>query len=103
MRPAVIRAYALGIITGSFITAGAILAAPAKADVATDYASLYGMAVCSTLDVFPSADGLTGIGLSIMDDGLSARQAGKVVALSVAVLCPRHAGLVDAYTAVTVA
>jgi len=100
MRTSVVRAYALGIVTGSFLTAGTLaLALPVKADidrVVIAYASQFGDAVCTTLDEYPSFDGLLGIGQAIIEDGLNAYQAGQVIALSVVEICPRHLALVQA-------
>ncbi len=100
MRTSTVRAFAFGICTGSLITAATIIAAPAKADpdrVSVDYAQRYGWAVCATLDEFPSFAGLIGVGESIYDDGLSWRQAGQVLAVSVADQCPRHLQMMNAF------
>jgi hypothetical protein len=101
MRASIVRAYSLGIITGSFLTAGVVLfATPAKADVdsaSVAYAAMYGEAVCSTLDDYPNFDGILGIGRAIIEDGLSARQAGQVIGLSVQDICPRHSELMEAF------
>ncbi len=74
-----------------------ILATPAKADtdpVVVAYAAHYGGAVCSVLDEFPSENGILGIGLPIMEDGLTGYQAGQVIYLSVSDICPRHMRLI---------
>lgn len=74
----------------------------AKADVdhvAFAYAAVYGDAVCSTLDQWPSFDGIVGIGEAIVDDGLTTAQAGEVIAVSVMEICPRHSGLMDRFIA----
>lgn len=100
MRTSVVKAFSLGVVAGAFLTAGIVAAAPAKADpdgASVAYAAAYGPAVCNVLDEYPSFDGIVGIGQAIMDDGLSARQAGQVVALSVAEFCPRHARLILAF------
>ena len=72
-------------------------AASAHADVdgaATAYAETYGGAVCSTLDSgFDNFSGIIGIIQAIEHDGLSAYQAGEVVAMSITNLCPRYDGL----------
>lgn len=98
MRTPLVKVFSLGMITGSFLTAGVVLlAAPADAspdDTSVAYASMYASAVCEVLDQYPTFDGIVGIGAAIMEDGLSARQAGQVIGLSVAEVCPRHAGLV---------
>ena len=80
-----------------------ILSAPqAKADVdsaAYAYTATYGDAVCSTLDSFPTFDGILGIGQAIVKDGLTTYQAGEVIELSVSGVCPRHSGLMDRFIA----
>jgi len=100
-----IRAFSLGIITGSFLTAGMVLlAGPARADtdrVVVAYASVFGGVVCSTLDDYPSKAGVLGVGNAIIEDGLTAYQAGQVIALSVMDICPRHSDLMDDFTAAT--
>lgn len=96
MRSSIVRAFALGVIAGSFLTAGGILlATPAKADAASEaYAVVYGPIVCDVLDDYPSFSGILGIGKAIADDGLSFTQAGEVIAIAVTELCPRHLRLV---------
>jgi hypothetical protein len=105
LRRSTIRAFCLGIITGSFLTAGMVLlAGPARADtdrLVVAYASVFGGAVCSTLDQYPSSSGIIGIGKSIVEDGLTGYQAGQVIALSVMDICPRHTGLMDDFAAAT--
>lgn len=95
-----IRAYVLGIVTGAFATAALVLAVPAEADTdkaVVAYAAMFAGAVCTTLDAYPSFEGIQGIGAAIMDDGLSARQAGQVIGLSVIEACPRHYGLMQSF------
>lgn len=92
-----VRAYAAGLITGCAVIA--IAAAPhadAQPDrVAIAYADQFGEAVCGTLNDYPSFDGIIGIASVMMDDGLSGRQAGQAIALSVIDLCPWHLALLD--------
>jgi hypothetical protein len=103
MRTSVVRAYALGIITGSFLTAATLTVAfPVKADVdrvVVAYAAQYGGAVCATLDEYPTINGVYGIGQSIMEDGLTAYQAGQVIGLSVLEICPQHIDLMQNFAA----
>lgn len=97
MRPALVRGFAAGLIVGSLSVA---VAATAKADpdtAAIVYAERYGGAVCATLDDYPTFDGIIGVGQAIVEDGLSYRQAGYVVAMSVTDVCPRHLSLVQAF------
>ena len=74
IRRSTIRGFALGIITGSFLTSGIILAtAPAKADPANEVATL----VCSSLDAQPTVN--------------------NVVAISVMEYCTRNIPVVEAF------
>jgi hypothetical protein len=95
MRTSVVRGFALGMITGSFLTAGLITAIPAKADdaLAYSYAARYGGAICLTLDEHPTTTGILGIGAAITEDGLTAYEAGQAIFYAVDDICPRHMGL----------
>lgn len=70
----------------------------AKADV-TDpqviaFTAVYGGIVCDVLDDHATVAGVYGIGQGIVEEsGLSDYQAGQVIGLSVAEICPRHTGL----------
>jgi len=101
MRSQLVKTFSLGMITGSFLTAGVVFfAAPAKADVdsaSVAYAATYGEAVCSVLDEYPNFAGIVGVGKAIHEDGLSMRQAGAVIGLSVQEICPRHSELLEAF------
>jgi hypothetical protein len=101
MRSAAIRGFSLGIITGSFFTAGAILlSGPAKADpdnVTVAYAATYGSVLCYILDEHPTDAAVLGIGNAIVDDGLTIDQAGWVIVMSVAEICPRHTALLQGF------
>lgn len=100
MRPRKLRRV---LITGASVAALTVTAfgyaTQADADPALDYASLYAGAVCSTLDEYPSIAGVTGIGQAIHEDGLSFYDAGRAVGIAVAVECPRHQPLLDAFVA----
>lgn len=101
MRDAVVKAYAVGVMTGSLFTAGILaVAAPAKADIDPDavkYAARYGAAVCATLDDYPTTAGILGIGEAIVEDGLTSTEAGEVIGLSITDICPRYTGLLRAF------
>lgn len=77
----------------------------AKADV-TDpaviaYTAAFGGIVCDVLDSHDSFPGIYGIAQGIHEDsGLSMFQAGQVIGLSVAEICPRHTGLIQRFIAV---
>jgi hypothetical protein len=103
LRRSTIRAFCLGIITGSFLTASMVLlAGPARADtdrIVVSYAAMYGGVVCTTLAQFPTYSGVTGIGQAIAEDGLTLDQAGEVMWMSVANICPEHTSLLMRYAA----
>lgn len=95
-----VRAFALGMIAGSFLTAGIVAAPLAKAEpdrVSIAYAATFAQAVCDTLDAYPSFEGIYGIAQAIVEDGLTSRQAGYVIALSVTDACPWHLDLLDRF------
>lgn len=105
-RPRIVEAIGvtlLMLVMAVFGCAVVLLSAPhAKADPDPDaavvaFAAHYGSAVCETLDDFPSSAGILGVGEAIHDQGLSYRQAGQVIWLSVDDICPRHRGLVDRF------
>lgn len=66
-------------------------------DRAVAYAAHYASAVCGTLDNIRTADGVLGVIQAIQDDGLTAREAGAAVALSVSDVCPRHEPVLVAF------
>lgn len=76
-----------------------IVAAPAHADVATDYASIHADAVCETLNDYPSFAGVAGVAEAIVGQGLSWSDAGRVIALSVINVCPQHTELLREFAA----
>ncbi|SRX93594.1 hypothetical protein MSP7336_01833 [Mycobacterium shimoidei] len=79
---------------------GAALAGSAKADPAEDFATAYAADVCIVLDDHPTIPGLTGVLQAVQETGgLTARQAGQAVALSVINVCPRHIPLLRRYVA----
>ena len=96
MRTSILRAYALGIITGGFLTAGVVFAAgPAKADGTldsseTDYVLTYEGVICSVVDKYHSPGGVMGVVQAITNDGFSADSAIDIVNASVQDACPRN-------------
>ena len=91
------RAFALGIITGGFLTAGVVFAAgPAKADgtldkTETDYVFTYGSgAICPVIDEYHTPAGVMGVVKGIMHDGFTADSAVDIVNASVDLYCPRN-------------
>ena len=92
-----LRIILASLLFGGLIGGGLMSLAIARADTdnaANAYAAVYGSAVCSTLDSYPSFAGIIGIIQAIEKDGLSAYQAGEVVGISVSEICPRHMGLI---------
>ena len=105
MRSSILKAFSLGMITGSFATAGMVLlATPAKAD--TDpaaYADRYGTALCATIDQtigqYSNDDIFMGIGEAVMQDGFSAYQAGQILYWAIEQDCPQHLDRVLSFAA----
>ena len=96
MRPGTLTAFSCGVAAGGLLAAAVLFAVPAKADpdnAAIAYTAAFGGAVCDTLDDYPTFNGILGIGKAIIEDGLTAEQAGGVIALSITDICPRHTGL----------
>lgn len=87
------------IIIPAALALAAVTTAPtASADepstTVVAYAATFGGIVCDVLDdYYPTPSGVIGIAQAIQDDGLSAYEAGQVIGLSVAEICPRHTGL----------
>jgi len=83
------------IIPAALALAAVITAPTASADepstTVVAYAATFGGIVCDVLDDYPTTpSGVLGIAQAIQDDGLSAYEAGQVIGLSVAEICPRH-------------
>ena len=78
-----------------------LLSAPqAKADSDSEayaYAAHYAGAVCAVLDDYPTVNGMLGIMQAITEDGLSAYQAGQVVGISIAEVCPHYQYLAELF------
>jgi len=100
VRPGTLRAYAIGVLTGSVMTSALFVwTAPAKADLSDDEAALYRSAVCSTLADFPTTDGVLGIGLALKDEGYSGYDAGRIIGSAVINECPRFIPLMRRFIA----
>lgn len=102
MRTSIVRAYALGIITGGFLTAGIVFAAsPAKADgyISDDEAvfiELNGTVVCEVIDQYHSVAGVMGVAEAITEQGFTASDAVDIINGSVQEHCPRNWSLLVA-------
>ena len=96
MRNAIIKAYSLGIITGSFFTAGMIYAAaPAKADgnldsSEADYVLRYEYEICAAIDSHHTTAGVLHIGEVIRNDGFAPDSAVDIINASVQDACMRN-------------
>lgn len=75
------------------------LASPyARADSVDDVVARFGVEVCVVLDEYPTVPGLVGVMQGVEDStGLSARESGEAVALSVLYICPIHRPVLDAF------
>jgi hypothetical protein len=100
---------ALLMAASALLGAAMYFSAPANADddsVVYAYAATFGGIVCSTLDQYPTFDGIIGIGQAMIEDGLTGYQAGQVIATSAIEICPRHIALVrnfaNSYSGATV-
>lgn len=87
-----IGGFALGVMTGSMLTAGTILlATPAKADPANEIATM----VCSSLDNNPTVANVTAIITDLVRAGATYYQAGQIVGISVTSYCTRNIPVVQ--------
>jgi hypothetical protein len=101
MRPGTLRAYAIGVLTGSVMTSALFVwTAPAHADVSEDEAAMYADPVCSTLTDYPSIGGVLGIGLALRDEGYSGYDAGQIIGSAVVNECPQFAPLLKRFIAI---
>lgn len=98
-RPSIIRAYALGIVTGSILAATTIAVSPsAKADVTDADIDEFSFAVCATLDDgFDTFNGIIGIGEGIAEYGYSLSDAGEIIYGAVRRECPRYLPLINRF------
>lgn len=93
MRNGHVKAFSLGLVAGSFLTAGTLyFAAPAKATPDADVAAVYN-AICDTLDAYPTFGGVLGVGEALIQEGLTARQAGHAIFKAAVNSCPWQLGL----------
>jgi hypothetical protein len=89
VRPGTLRAYALGVISGSIVTAGlAVMSAPeAKAD------SIYDETICAELDADPTVSTIVMIGLALGEQGYTGYESGRIVGTAVIEDCQQHIDL----------
>ena len=96
MRNSVVKAYAVGFVSGAALVlgVGGILAPTAKADEYTGAERL----VCSMIDFDPTIPGVTHTaGVLVAEAGVTAYQAGQIIAQSVMDQCPEHLPLLKRY------
>ena len=95
IRKTTVRAFALGVVAGGFLTAGIVAAAPADADgylddMEADYVNMYGHgAICPIIDKYRT-DGVMGAAQGITEDGFAADSAVDIINRSVWLHCPRN-------------
>ena len=100
MRNAVLRAYALGVITGSMVTAGlTMFAAPARADISASTVASYSIPVCATLDRVPTFNGVMLIAAAIAEDGYTYSDAGEIILGAALNVCPEFIPLLRQFAA----
>ena len=92
MRRNIIPAAALTVAAA--VTLAPTAAADEPSTVVVAYAATFGGVVCNVLDDYPTTSGVLGVAQAIQSDGLSSYEAGQVIGLSVAEICPRHMGLI---------
>jgi len=95
VRRAIVRAFALGIATGSFLTSGIVLlTSPAKADPISQGERV----VCVLLDQNPTFAGIVQTAIVIeAKTGVDDRTAGQMIAQSVYAQCPEYIPLITAF------
>ena len=93
------HALVLAALCVCVVTGATVGIAAAHADPVGDYVAANGQAVCQTLDKYPSVEGIEGIGLAIMDEGITPFDAGQIIARSVGAFCPQHVPEVQAFIA----
>ena len=102
MRNSIVKAYALGIITGSFLTAGLTFGiGTAKADgILSDneevFVELNGKIVCRVIDQYHSMAGVMGVAEAITEQGFAQDSAVDIINASVQAYCPRNWSLLVA-------
>ena len=95
MRNSIVRAFALGIITGGFVTAGTLFAAEAAADGVLDadesaYAASWAPDICNAITHWPTTRGLVKVASIIVGDGYTPDSAVDIINAAVMVECPQH-------------
>jgi hypothetical protein len=66
---------------------------------AIDYTIINHDRVCNVLDQHPTVDGVTGVVVGIVGEGLTYSEAGQVVGMSVIGWCPHHEPLLHRFIA----
>lgn len=88
------------VLFGAILGASLYFSIPAKADTVDNYVTVAWPAVCSTLDEYPTLNGVMGVLQGVeQDTGFGDFDAGRVVGKSVFAYCPRHTGLLQRFIA----
>lgn len=94
IRRTTVKAFSLGMIAGSFLTAGIVYStAPAHADKGDELATM----VCSSLDAQPTVANVGAILNDLVRFGASPQQAAQVLVISVSEYCTRNIPVVQAF------
>lgn len=89
---------AAALALAAAVTLAPTAAADEPSTTVVAYAATFGGIVCDVLDDYPTTfSGVLGIAQAIQSDGLTAYQAGQVIGLSVAEICPRHLRLMQRF------
>lgn len=99
MRPRTLRRWLITVGLGGMIAAGSLTTTVARADLVDDYTVAHAPAVCATLDAYPSVDGIEGVGMAIVDDGLAPAAAGQVITRAIFGWAPEHLPELEAFIA----
>jgi hypothetical protein len=101
IRPRVLKRLLVSMAAGAVLAGTGIgWATDARADAGTDYAAGNAARICATLDAYPTLNGIMGVGQAIVNEGyMSFYDAGRAIAVSIAVVCPQHQPLMERFIA----
>jgi hypothetical protein len=101
IRPRRLRRLAICAVIVAALAGLAIgTAVGAKADTEADL-DKYGDAICEVLDQYPSADGIGGIGLGLVKEGMTVDRATDLIFLAAATKCPQQLSWLNRFAAPT--
>lgn len=81
------------------LAAGVVMSAALVGFAPPAHAENILIAICMTLDDYPSISGVQGILNGMYENGIAARQAGRYIGQAVTQICPEHLSLVERYMA----